>query len=103
MVRHFLAWMTGHIATCGMTSLSYYQGTTKPKSIGFFETFITLNLLDKNSNNSRNSMESQIKNKKNRSINFVELLKPTLNKFISYQFLHILLEGVNHEQSSQNN
>ena len=77
-----------------MTSISYYQGTTKPRSTGFFGTFVTLNLLDKN---------SQIKNKKNRSINFVELLIPTLNKFISYQFLHILLEGVNHEQSSQNN
>ena len=48
-------------------------------------------------------MNSQIKNKKNRSIKFVELLIPTLNKFISYQFLHILLEGVNHKQSSENN
>ena len=27
---------------------------------------------------------------------------PTLNKIASYQFLHILLEGINHEQSSQN-
>ena len=34
---------------------------------------------------------------------FVELLIPTLNKFISYQFLLILLEVENHEQSSQNN
>ena len=48
-------------------------------------------------------MKSQIKNKKNRIITFVKLLLPTLNKFISYHFLHILLEGVNHEQSSQNN
>ena len=47
-------------------------------------------------------MKSQIKNKKNRSIRFVELLMPTLNKFISYHFLDILFEGVNHEQSSQN-
>ena len=95
--------MAWHAATCGMTSLGFYQGTGKPKSIGFFETFTTLNLLDKNSNNGRNNMKSQIKNKKNRSIKFVELLIPTLNKFISYQFLHILLEGVNDEQSSQNN
>ena len=48
-------------------------------------------------------MKSQIKNKKSRSIKFVELLIPILNKGISYQFLHILLEEVNHEQSSQNN
>ena len=48
-------------------------------------------------------MKSQIKNKKNRSITFLELLIPTLNKFIWYQFLHILLERVNHEQSPQNN
>ena len=34
---------------------------------------------------------------------FVELLIPTLNKFISYQFLLILLEEANHKQSSQNN
>ena len=33
----------------------------------------------------------------------MELLKPTLNKIISYQFLLILLEGTNYEQSSQNN
>ena len=33
----------------------------------------------------------------------MELLIPTLNKFITYQFLLILLEGANHEQSSQNN
>ena len=45
-------------------------------------------------------MKSQIKNKKNKSIRFVELLILTLNKFIIYEFLHILLEGVNHEQSS---
>ena len=34
----------------------------------------------------------------------MELLIPTLNKFIGYQFqfLFILLKGVNHEQSSQN-
>ena len=97
--------MAWHAATCSMTNLSFYQGEKywKPESIGFFETFITLNLLDKNSNNSRNNMMSQIKSKKNRSIKLVELLIPTLNKFISYQFLHILLEGVNHEQSSQNN
>ena len=44
-------------------------------------------------------MKSQIKNKQNRSI----LLIPTLNRFISYQFLLILLEGENHEQLSQNN
>ena len=48
-------------------------------------------------------MKSQIKSKNNRSMKFVLLLLPTLNKFISYQFLHILLEAVNHEQSSQNN
>ena len=28
---------------------------------------------------------------------------PILNKIISYQFLVALLEGANHEQSSQNN
>ena len=33
----------------------------------------------------------------------MELLIPTLNKIISYQFLLILLEGTNHEQSSQSN
>ena len=48
-------------------------------------------------------MKSQIKNKKSRSIKFVELLILTLNKFISCQFLHILLEVVNHKQFSQNN
>ena len=48
-------------------------------------------------------MKSQIKNKKSKRVKFVELLMPRLNKFISHQFLHILLEGVNHEQSSQNN
>ena len=41
-------------------------------------------------------MKSQIKNKKNRSIILVELLIPTLSKFIDYQFLLILLEGANH-------
>ena len=90
--------MAWHATTCGMTRLSFYQGTSKLKSIEFFETFITLNVLDKNCNNSRNNIKSQIKNKKNRSIKFVELLIPTLNKFISYQFLHISLEGVNHKQ-----
>ena len=30
----------------------------------------------------------------------MELLIPTLNKTVSYQFLLILLEGKNHEQSS---
>ena len=33
----------------------------------------------------------------------MELLIRILNKFISYQFLLILLEGPNHEQSPQNN
>ena len=33
----------------------------------------------------------------------MELLLPTLNKGISYQFLLALLEGANHKQSSQNN
>ena len=40
---------------------------------------------------------------KEQKYKFVELLIPILNKFISYQFLLILLEGANHEQSSQNN
>ena len=31
----------------------------------------------------------------------MELLIPTLNKLISYQFFHILLEAANHEQLSQ--
>ena len=49
-------------------------------------------------------MKSQIKNKKNwKKYKFVELLISTLNKIISYQFLVILLEGANHEQSSQIN
>ena len=48
-------------------------------------------------------MKSQIKNKKNQKYKFAELLIPTLNKFISYQLLLVLLEGANHEQSSQNN
>ena len=49
-------------------------------------------------------MKSQIKNKKNGSrCKFVELLIPTLNKIISYQFLLILLKGTNYERSSQNN
>ena len=34
---------------------------------------------------------------------FAELLIPTLNKIISYQFLFISLEGANHEQPSLNN
>ena len=41
--------------------------------------------------------QSQIKNKRNRRNRIVELLIPTLNKFISYQFLLTLLEGANHE------
>ena len=47
-------------------------------------------------------MKSQIKNKKNKSC--VELLIPTLNKFISYQFFILLLslEGANHEPSQNN-
>ena len=49
-------------------------------------------------------MKSQIKNeKKKQKYKFVELLIPTLNKFIRYQFLLILLEKSNHQQSSQNN
>ena len=48
-------------------------------------------------------MKSYIKNKKEPRYKFVELLIPTLNKFISYQLLLILLEGANHDQSSQNN
>ena len=64
----------------------------------------TPNLLEKDSNNSRNNMKSQIKNeKKKQKYKFVELLIPTLNKFIRYQFLLILLEKSNHQQSSQNN
>ena len=46
-------------------------------------------------------MKSQIKNRKN-MYKIVELLIPTLNKIISYQFLLIILEGANHKQSSQN-
>ena len=59
----------------------------------------TPNLLEKNSNNSRNNMKSQ----KGQKYKFVESVIPTLNKFISYQFLLILLKGANHEQSSENN
>ena len=70
--------MAWHAAICDMTSLNFYQGTSKPKSIGIFETFITLDLLDKNSNNNRNNIKSQIKNKKNISMKFVELLISTL-------------------------
>ena len=40
---------------------------------------------------------------KEQKYKFVELLIPTLNKLISFQFLLILLEGANHEQSLQNN
>ena len=48
-------------------------------------------------------MKSQTINKKNRSIHkFVELQMPA-NKFFSYQFLTILLEGENNEQSLPNN
>ena len=53
------------------------MGTSQPKSIGIFENFVTIILLDKNSNNGHNNMKSQIKNKKNISIKFVELLIPT--------------------------
>ena len=38
-----------------------------------------------------------------RKYKFVEVLMPTLHKISSYQFLLILLEGGNHEQSSQDN
>ena len=31
--------MAWHAATHGMTRLSFYQGTGKPKSIGFLKTF----------------------------------------------------------------
>ena len=48
-------------------------------------------------------MKSQIKNKKNESIRFVELLIPTLNKISSYRFLLTLMEGTNHKKLSQNN
>ena len=54
------------------------HGSSKSKSIGIFETFIVLNLLDKNSIKNKNIMKSQIKNKKNISKKFVELLIPTL-------------------------
>ena len=41
---------------------------------------------------------------KERKYKFVKLLIPILKKFISYhQFLLILLEEANHEQTSQNN
>ena len=42
-------------------------------------------------------MRSQIKKQKEQKYKFVELLIPTLNKFISYQLLLILLEEKNHE------
>ena len=45
-------------------------------------------------------MKSQIEQKGQR-YEFVELLIPTLNKIISYQFLLLLLERANHEQSSK--
>ena len=46
-------------------------------------------------------MKCQIKKKQ--KYNFVQLLIPTLNKINGYQFLVILLEGVNQEPSSQSN
>ena len=38
--------MAWYAATCGMTSLSFYQGTGKPKSIGLLD-LQTPNLLEK--------------------------------------------------------
>ena len=58
------------------------------------------NLLKNNPNNTRNNMKSQIKNKKNNSIS---LWHYQLLPIVSYHFLVILLEGANHEHSSQNN
>ena len=45
-------------------------------------------------------MKSQIKNKKSNSIS---LWHYQLLPIVSYHFLVILLEGANHEHSSQNN
>ena len=36
MVRNFLAWMAWHAATRAMTSFTFYQGTCKPKGIGYY-------------------------------------------------------------------
>ena len=43
------------------------------------------------------------KNNTSNTMNFLELLMPTLSKISSYQFLLILLEGNIYEESSQNN
>ena len=84
-----------------MTSFRFYQGTSKPKGIGFLETFkniiyykiiiITARIIW------RVKLKAKIKKYK-----FRELLILRLNKFISYQFLIILLEKPKHEQSLQN-
>ena len=84
MVRHFLAQTGWHSAIRAMTSFSFYQGTGKPKGIGFLETFkkpIYQKIIN-NPNNSKNNTKSQIKKWKEQKYKFVESLIPTLNEII---------------------
>ena len=57
-----------HSATRTKINFNFYQGTGKPKGIGFLESFQKPNFLENNPNNSRNNKKSQIKNRNNRSI-----------------------------------
>ena len=92
--------MAWHAATRGMTSLSFCQGTGKPKSIGFLETFRHPIYQKKKIITAGIILSLKLKEQKYK---FVELLILTLNKFISYQFLLTLLKRAKHEQSSPNN
>ena len=61
-----------------------------------------LDLLEKDPSNTRSNMKFEIKIKKKRKYLFVELLISKLNKISSDQFLLILSDVKNHEESSQN-
>ena len=84
--------MTWHSATRAMTSF-----TGKLKGIGFLEVFKYPIYWKKFLITTGKYEQKEPKYK------IVESLLLTLNKFLSYQFLLILLEGADHEQSSQNN
>ena len=91
--------MAWHALTHGITSLIFYQGTGKPKCIGFLETFknpvyqkiilITAGII------------ISLKFKTKRTEGQVCGITNINIQLIRYQFLLIILKGANHKQSSQ--
>ena len=108
---HFLTFMNNGKAfpslnqmTCSYSAqakFSFYEGTDKPRRIGFFKTFknpiyqkiilITPGII----------WSLKLKAKRTEEVLVLELLIPTLNEIVRYQFLLVLLKL--YEQSSQNN